>query len=101
MTASATTSEARKGIGPKTAAEILGFFGGLDATYERNRRWQREQPQTGTACKPGRAKARALRQSGQLVRMRTDVPLDIAAVFQAASVDGHSGDFHGGRRDGE
>ena len=43
-----------KGIGPKTAAELLTYFGSLRWVVQRNRRRQREHPQTGPARKPQR-----------------------------------------------
>ena len=70
-----------KGIGPKTAAEILGFFGSLDAVYLAI--------DTGSASSLKPAQLASLEELSprletvrQLVRMRTDVPLDIEAVFQ-------------------
>ena len=70
-----------KGIGPKTAAEILGFFGSLDATYSAI------DAGSASSLKPAQlASLEELRPRledvRQLVRMRTDVPLDIAAVFK-------------------
>ena len=70
-----------KGIGPKTAAGILSFFGSLDGVYDAI--------DTGSASslKPAQlASLEELRPRLEAVRalvlMRTDVPLDIDAVFQ-------------------
>ena len=70
-----------KGIGPKTAAEILGFFGSLDAVYSAI--------EAGSASSLKPAQLASLEELSErleavrsLVRMRTDVPLDIAAVFK-------------------
>ena len=70
-----------KGIGPKTAAEILGFFGSLDAVYLAI--------DTGSASSLKPAQLASLEELSprleavrSLVRMRTDVPLDIDAVFK-------------------
>ena len=70
-----------KGIGPKTAAGILGFFGSLDAVYDAI--------STGSASSLKPAQLASLEELRPrldavraLVRMREDVPLDIDAVFQ-------------------
>ena len=70
-----------KGIGPKTAAEILGFFGNLDQVYSAI------DAGSASSLKPAqRASLDELRPRldgvRDLVRMRTDVPLDVAAVFK-------------------
>ena len=70
-----------KGIGPKTAADILGFFGSLDAVYSAIDAGSvgSLKPAQLASLDELRPRLEAVRQ---LVRMRTDVPLDIAAVFQ-------------------
>ena len=70
-----------KGIGPKTAAEILGFFGNLDQVYSAI------DAGSASSLKPAqRASLDELRPRldgvRSLVRMREDVPLDIEAVFK-------------------
>ena len=70
-----------KGIGPKTAAEILSFFGSLEGVYSAI--------DVGSASRLKPAQLASLKELRPrletvqaLVRMRTDVPLDIDAVFQ-------------------
>ena len=71
-----------KGIGPKTAAKILIFFGSVDGMYSAI-----DAGSAGSALKFAqllslnelRPRLEAVRK---LVRMRTDVPLDIDAVFK-------------------
>ena len=70
-----------KGIGPKSAAGILGFFGSLDGVYNAIG--------VGSASSLKAAQLASLKELWprldgvrQLVRMRTDVPLDIEAVFK-------------------
>ena len=70
-----------KGIGPKTAAGILDFFGPLDDVYSAI--------EVGSAgsLKPAQLASLEelrprLKSVRQLVRMREDVPLDIDAVFK-------------------
>ena len=70
-----------KGIGPKTAAEILGFYGSLEEVYAAI------DVGAASSLKPAqRASLDELRPRLQLVRslvcMREDVPLDIDAVFK-------------------
>ena len=70
-----------KGIGPKTAAEILNFYGSLEEVYAAI------DVGAASSLKPAqRASLDELRPRlesvRQLVRMRTDVPLDIDAVFK-------------------
>ena len=70
-----------KGIGPKTAAEILGFFGSLNAVYLAISVGSAGslKPAQLASLEELRPRLEAVRQ---LVRMRTDVPLDIEAVFK-------------------
>ena len=72
-----------KGIGPKTAAAMLGIFGNIDDLYIAI-----DEDRDGTAgLKPAqvasldelRPRLDAVRA---LVTMRTDVPLDVAALFE-------------------
>ena len=87
-----------KGIGPKTAAGMLGIFGNLDDLYHSI------DAEEGEALKPSwlasleelRPRLDAVRA---LVTMRTDVALDVAAVFKPR-VPKVGGDIHGGRTDG-
>ena len=70
-----------KGIGPKTAAEILGFYGSVEEIYAAI------DVGAASSLKPAqRASLDELRPRLEavrsLVRMRTDVPLDIDAVFK-------------------
>ena len=87
-----------KGIGPKRAADILGFFGSVDEVYSAI-----DAGSASSLLPAQRASLDELRPRlegvRQLIRMRTDVPLDVEAVFKAASAEG-GGDFHGGRRNG-
>ena len=70
-----------KGIGQKSAVAMLTYFGGLDAVYSAL------DAGSASSLKPAqiisldelRPRLEAVRS---LVLMRTDVPLDIAAVFQ-------------------
>ena len=70
-----------KGIGPKTAAGILTFFGSLNGIYSAI------DAGSASTLKPAQlASLEELRPRLEdvrsLVRMRTDVPLDIEAVFK-------------------
>ena len=72
-----------KGIGPKTAAGILGYFGSLDGMY--NALWTRAKREAASNRHSGRASKSCglgLTAVRSLVRMRTDVPLDVAEVFR-------------------
>ena len=71
-----------KGIGPKTAVELLTYFGSLNELYAAI-----DVGSTSSKLKPAqRASLYDLRTRLQLVRslvcMREDVPLDIEAVFK-------------------
>ena len=71
-----------KGVGPKTAAGIINIFGSVDGVYDAI------DQGNATTLKPSqragldelRPRLEAVRE---MVRMRTDVPLDIDEVFQA------------------
>ena len=70
-----------KGIGPKTAAGMLEYFGSLDAIYQAIAAGDAE------ALKPAQRASLEELQSRldsvrSLVRMRMDVPLDVAEVFR-------------------
>ena len=70
-----------KGIGPKTAVGILTFFGSLNGMYSAI------DAGSASTLKPAqRASLEELRPRLEdvrsLVRMRTDVPLDVEAVFK-------------------
>ena len=70
-----------KGIGPKTAVGIIDIYGGVDGVY------QAIDQGNATTLKPAqRASLDELRPRleavRQMVRMRTDVPLDVAQVFE-------------------
>ena len=69
-----------KGIGPKTAAALLGTFGNLDDAYgaiDKGSTWLK--PAQIASLEELRPRLDAVRA---LVTMRTDVPLDVAAVFK-------------------
>ena len=70
-----------KGIGPKSAAVILNYFGSLDAAYVAI-----GVGSAGTLKPAQLASLNELRPRldgvRDLVRMRTDVPLDVSAVFK-------------------
>ena len=70
-----------KGIGPKTAAGILSFFGSLEGVYGAIAAGSASslKPAQLASLEELRPRLEAVRA---LVLMRTDVPLDIAAVFQ-------------------
>ena len=70
-----------KGIGPKTAAGILDFFGPLDDVYSAIEVGSAGslKPAQLASLEELRPRLEAVRS---LVRMRTDVPLDIEAVFK-------------------
>ena len=81
-----------KGIGPKTAAALLTYFGSLNGLYSAI------DAGSASSLKPAQlASLEELRPRLEgvrsLVRMRTDVPLDIDAVFQAASANGRGSIF--------
>ena len=70
-----------KGIGPKTAAALLTYFGSLNALYSAIDAGSASsiKPAQLASLEELRPRLEAVRE---LVRMRTDVPLDIDAVFQ-------------------
>ena len=70
-----------KGIGPKTAAGMLGIFGNLDDIYHSIDAEEGEElkPSWLASLEELRPRLDAVRA---LVTMRTDVPLDVAAVFK-------------------
>ena len=70
-----------KGIGPKTAAGIINIFGGVDGVYSAIDSGDATtlKPAQRAALDELRPRLEAVRQ---MVRMRTDVPLDIDEVFQ-------------------
>ena len=71
-----------KGIGPKTAVELLTYFGSVNALYsaiDAGSASNKLKPAQRASLDELRPRLEAVRE---LVRMRTDVPLDIAAVFQ-------------------
>ena len=71
-----------KGIGPKTAAELLTYFGSVDGLYsaiDAGSASNKLKPAQLVSLHQLRPRLEAVRE---LVRMRTDVPLDIEAVFQ-------------------
>ena len=76
-----TISKARKVIGPKNAAAILGFYGSLNATYEAIDAGSasRLKPAQLAALEELRPRLEGVRA---LVEMRIDVPLDIGAVLK-------------------
>ena len=68
------------GIGPKTAVELLTKFRTLDELYRAiDKDWAVLKPAQLTSLAELRPRLENVRS---LVRMRTDVPLDVAAVFQ-------------------
>ena len=71
-----------KGIGPKTAVELLTYFGSVNALYsaiDAGSASNKLKPAQLVSLHQLRPRLEAVRE---LVRMRTDVPLDIEAVFQ-------------------
>ena len=70
-----------KGIGPKTAAGILDYFGSVDEVYAAIDVGSASnlKPAQLASLEELRPRLEAVRK---LVRMRTDVPLDIEAVFK-------------------
>ena len=70
-----------KGIGPKTAADILTFFGSLEGVYGAINAGSASKlkPAQLASLEELRPRLEAVRK---LVLMRTDVPLDIDAVFK-------------------
>ena len=68
-----------KGIGPKTAVALLGMFGDLEDVYgaidDGTAGLKPSQLASLEELRPRLGAVRAL------IRMRTDVPLDVAAVF--------------------
>jgi DNA polymerase-1 len=62
-----------RGIGEKTALELLGRYGSLDAIYDRVD--QIDRPALRRRLEEGRE---AARHSRDLVRLRDDVPVDLA-----------------------
>ena len=71
-----------KGIGPKGAAWLLGFFGSLDQVYVELDQEVEDTPMSGAQ----RASLEELRPRLDVVRalvtMRTDVPLDVEEVLR-------------------
>ena len=69
-----------KGIGPKTAAAMLNIFGNLDDVYRAiDDVTDGLKPSQVTSLEELRQRLDSVRA---LVTMRTDVPLDVAAVFK-------------------
>ena len=70
-----------KGIGPKHAAGLLNIFGNLDDVYLAldNSDADAVKPAQRASLEELRPRLEAVRS---LVRMRTDVPLDVSAVFK-------------------
>ena len=70
-----------KGIGPKTAADILTFFGSLEGVYGAINAGSASKlkPAQLASLEELRPRLEAVRK---LVLMRTDVPLDVAQVFK-------------------
>jgi DNA polymerase-1 len=61
------------GVGPKTAAELLGQFGSVRGLYERLDEVKSEKLRAAL-----RASADAVRRNGDLVRLRDDLPCEFA-----------------------
>ena len=68
-----------KGIGPKTAAAMLTMYGSLDDVYALDDDESTLTPAQIDSLKELRTRLDGVRA---LVHMRTDVPLDVAAVFK-------------------
>ena len=70
-----------KGIGPKTAVELLTIFGSLDSIYAAldNSEGVMVKPAQLSSLEELRTRLDDVRA---LVRMRTDVPLDVSEVFK-------------------
>ena len=70
-----------KGIGPKTAVGLLDFWGTLDAVYSALDNGEAEvlKPAQRASLEELRPRLESVRS---LLTMRTDVPLDVGAVFQ-------------------
>ena len=75
--------KAAKGIGPKNAAAILGFYGSLDATYEAIDAGSASRLKPAQLASPRRtASTRLEARPGVGVKCEIDVPLDIGAVLK-------------------
>ena len=70
-----------KGIGPKMAVGLLNYFGSLDQVYTGldNDEADQLKPSQRSSLEELRPRLESVRS---LVRMRTDVPLDVSAVFK-------------------